>query len=224
MNFNALSFFIACFFFLGMPLLQAQTMITKNFKFDEGVYLSLEALQKNKPDYSWKDVSANLASNPQTYMAQLDFMKVNATGDTLKNEAIYALSLGGIPFIRLKDNEGSKELTTFAGLQVRGYLSYFTFEKVVKAKKVFSAYNPINGKPFITKTEERKETVIEQRIMNFKTGEIYDFTQENLMTLVQSDKELSKAVSQLKQKDLQEKLFKSLLIFDDRHSVYVVED
>lgn len=203
--------------------LSAQTMITKNFEFSDGVYLSLESLQKDKPDYKWKELRSNLAANPQTYMTQVEYLAVKESGDTLNMDSVYALCLGGIPFIRLERGTVNKELTTFAGLQSRGRLSYFSYENTETVKMPFSAYNPINGRAFRTKTVEREKVFLYEKVLDFATGEVYDFTRENMLGLVADDPELRLAVEVIKEEELGEKLFKALLIYDDRHPIYLKE-
>ena len=211
-------------FCLLFPLsVQSQTLITKNFEFTDGVYLTLDALQKNTPDYDWRDLKSNLAANPQTYMTQVDYMIEKSTGDSLVTDAVFAVCLGGIPFIRLSREAISKELTTFAGLRVRGRYSFYTYEDVQTKMVPISAYNPINGRPFRTAMVKREETVQFGKLMDFETGETVDFTQRNFLKIIKEDKELTKAVKELQGEDIISKLFKCLLIFDDRHPIYVKE-
>jgi len=201
----------------------SQTLITKNFEFEDGVYLTLEALQKNTPDHDWQDLKSNLAANPQTYMTQVEYIMEKSTGDTLTIDSVFAVCLGGIPFVRLPRGAVNKELTTFAGLRVRGRYSFFTYEDVQTKMVPISAYNPINGKPFRTAMVKREETVQFGKLMNFETGETVDFTQRNFLKIIKEDKELTKAVEELKGEDIIDKLFKCLLIYDDRHPIYVQE-
>ncbi|MGK0364512.1 MAG: hypothetical protein ACI85O_001569 [Saprospiraceae bacterium] len=211
-------------FCLLLPLLSnSQTLITKNFEFTDGVYLTLNALQKNKPDYDWRELKSNLAANPQTYMTQVEYMVEKSTGDTIITDSVFAVCLGGIPFIRLSREAVSKELTTFAGLRVRGRYSFFTYEDVRTKMVPISAYNPINGRPFRTAMVKREEVVQFGKLMNFETGETVDFTQRNFLKIIKDDKELTKSVKELRGEDIISKLFKCLLIYDDRHPIYVRE-
>lgn len=218
-----LSGLVGLFCLLFPVFSHSQTLITKNFEFEDGVYLTLDALQKNTPDYVWRDLKSNLAANPQTYMTQVEYMVEKSTGDSLVTDAIFAVSLGGIPFVRLPREAVSKELTTFAGLRVRGRYSFYTYEDVQTKMVPISAYNPINGRPFRTALVKREETVQFGKLMNFETGETVDFTQRNFLKIIQDDKELTKSVQALKGEDIISKLFKCLLIYDDRHPIYVRE-
>lgn len=211
-----------CLLLLLPFLMNAQTLITKNFEFEDGVYLTLDALQRNTPDFNWQDLRSNLAANPQTYMTQVEFLTEKVSGDTIATDSVFAVCLGGIPFVRLPKGAVSKELTTFAGLRVRGRWSYFTYEDVQTKMVPISAYNPLNGRPFRTALVQREETVLFGKLLDFETGETMDFTRRNFLKIIVDDKELTKAVKALPaSNDLTEKLFKSLLIYDDRHPIYV---
>lgn len=204
-------------------LVNGQTLVTKNFEFKDGVYLNLEDLQSNTPNYKWKELKSNLAANPQTYMAQVEYLVTKESGDSLNLDSVFAVCLGGIPFVRLEKNDVKKELTTFAGLQVRGRLSYFTYEDKVTVKKPFSAFNPLNGRAFRTAVVEREVEVEYKKILDLETGERYDFNKKNMLQLVKEDSELRLAVKVIKEEEMHEKLFKALLIYDDRHPIYIKE-
>lgn len=222
MSFVKIASFIFALLCCGLPFgLSAQTLITKNFNFADGVYLTLESLQRNAPDYEWADLTANLAVNPQTYLTQVEYIAVKDTNDTLTG--VYALTLGGIPYLRLSPEEGGKELTVFAGLRVRGRYCYYTFENTYVKKIPVSAYNPRNGRPFRTAVVEREETRILHRLLDFTTGKITEFNRDNFLQLIRDDRELTRAVRALQEEEVAEKLFKSLLIYDDRHPIYVKE-
>ena len=57
--------------------------------------------------------------------------------------------------------------------------------------------------------------------MNFETGEVADFTIENFLKWILDDPRLIQSINELSQEEAQEKLFKCLLIYDDRNEVFV---
>lgn len=208
--------------FCCLPL-SSQTLITKNFEFADGIYFTLQDLQKNTPSHTWEELKTNLAANPQTYMAQVEYLIVKETQDTLQLDSVYALSLGGIPFVRLPKGAVNKELTAYAGLRVRGRWCYYSYEDTGVKKVPISAYNPLNGRPFRTAMVEREETVEYHKLLSFETGETMDFTGRNFLKIIKDDKNLTEAVMDIRGEDAGQKLFKSLLIYDDRHPIYITE-
>jgi len=68
---------------------------------------------------------------------------------------------------------------------------------------------------------ERKKNVTFERILNFETGEIVELTVENLKKWIQDDKKLLDTMNSLSHEEVEDKLFKCLLIYDDRNVVRI---
>jgi hypothetical protein len=210
--------------FLGLKA-QAQTVdapaITKNFKFRNGVYKTFEAWQKNRPTWVWDSLDVGVLTNPQTFLTQVEHLTVRKTGLPIVADSIWGVVLDGIPYLRLSKTAINKPLTAFAGLQLRGKICYFSYETTQTVRVPITAYNPFNGIPFISKIIENERIVIHEKMLLFETGAIQDLTPDNFKLWVTDDKDLTTAVGALKGDALNERLFKCLLIYDDRHPVYV---
>ena len=199
-------------------------LLTKNFKFKDGIYLHLESFQNNQPDYAWTEIKTNLFTNPQTFITQIDYIALKETNgkkQALNLNEIWGISLDGIPYLRLPKGAIDNSLTNFAGLQVRGKICYFDYERVEMQDILMPVYNPLTKKPFRAAYIQRELPVLYQKMMDFYTGEIKDFNTENFLEWIEDDSQLWKAVNILTEEEAQKKLFKSLLIYDDRHEVYV---
>ena len=201
-------------------------VISKNFQFTDGIYLSHEAFQRNQPDYLLEALKANLFTNPQTFMTQVDSVSVlvNGSYQDLEPRAIWIICLGGIPYIRLPEGAVNKDLTTFAGLQLRGKICYFRYENLESREIPMVAYNPATGKPFRQAVIQRNVLVTYEKMMHFETGEVLDFTVEHFLGWIQDDPELTLSVRELGPDEAREKLFKCLLIYDDRNLVELKTD
>ena len=57
--------------------------------------------------------------------------------------------------------------------------------------------------------------------MIFETGEIIDYTHENLDKCMIDDPVMIRALRQIDPWEMEEKMFKCLLIYDDRHPVLI---
>lgn len=207
---------------------QADTVyLSKNFKFHDGIFLSFEDFRNNKPSFGWEDVEAGLYSNPQNFMAQMHFLKTNGTleGEEEKEEidleTIWGICIDGIPYIRLPQEVLKKEHTIFAGLKLRGKICYYEYEEFVMKKIQMSAYNPLNGRPFRTMDVKRKVKVIHKGMLHFETGATDEFSYKNFKKWITDDAKLLKTVNDLKPSEIDSKLFKCLLIYDDRNLVKV---
>lgn len=208
---------------LGWNLAVGQE-VTKNFQFTDGIYLSLESWQQNAPDLSWEVVRSNVFTNPQTFITQIAWLVYEEgpqQGDTIRLDDVWGVCLAGIPYVQIDRSLARKDLATFAGLQVRGNLCYYAFERSETRKIRMPVYNPVSGKPFRETMIEREYDYIEERLLRFETGETLRFTYRNFLTLIQDDEQLTQSVLELSPEEIPEKLFKCLLIYDDRNPVYI---
>ncbi len=200
--------------------------LSKNFKFHDGVFLTFEEFKNNTPTYNWDDVVVGIYSNPQNFIAQIHFLKIKKEGEEEMEEInldeVWGISLDGIPYARLpKEALNKEEVTVFAGLRLRGKICYYEYEEYVMRKISMSAYNPNTGKPFRTMAVDRKVKVIHQNMLHFETGETAVFSIENFKKWILDDEKLLKSVEDLKPNQVDQKLFKCLLIYDDRNLVKV---
>lgn len=201
---------------------QQQVVLTKNFKFKDGLYLDFDAFKTNQPTYKWDTLSMNIFINPQTSIAHAERIELrDSTIVTFDLDKVWGICVEGIPYIRLPKMALNKSLTTFAAIKLRGKICYFSYEK--KEKKLFemSAYNPITGLPFRSMDIEREVDVLHEKIFRFDTGEVKDFTIENFKDWIEDDARLLNTVEGLKEEEVSAKLFKCLLIYVDRNSISI---
>lgn len=218
-------FILLCFFSI-CALLQGQqdsVLLSKNFKFRDGIYLSFEDFKKNRPVYSWTIIEASMASNPQTFLAKVEYLKIDngISNQDLELDEVWGFSLGGIPYLRLNKEEENQGFAVFTGLRVRGKICYFSYEGEFTKMVEISAFNPLTGRPFRTAKLPRKEKVLFEKMLNFSKGTIADFTVENFLDWIKEDKPLWTTIKELPPEEAKEKLFKSLLIYLDRNEVYI---
>ena len=215
---------LICVFFFAIILrgaAQKPTVITKNFKFRDGVYATYADWQRNKPMLVLDSLETNLAVNPKTFFMQMEFAKHKKTHQTIKLDSIWGVVVDGIPYIRLPRNELDKAAYCFAGLILRGRLCYYNYETVRHSQVPITAYIPQTGEPYITKKVAKEETVVREKLINYETGEIVDLSLNTFKKLISDDKELVTTVNDLKTNELKEKLFKCVLIYNDRNPVYL---
>jgi hypothetical protein len=212
----------------GFQLLYGQSdslLVTKNFEFKDGVYLSFEAFQRNQPAYTWEDLRTNLISNPQTFTAKVQFIRIKENETPLHLDSVWGISLGGLPYVRIEDTSDGSELTNFAALKVRGKICYYEYEAYEEVTVPIKAYNPYTGKPYLESTVKRQKQVMEEWIMDFETGEVLRLNPDNLKLWVREDSQLIEAIESLGEEAWDwDKLFKCILIYDDRHPTYIIQD
>ena len=217
--------FVLIFFFNTCLYGQDSVLLTKNFQFEDGIYLSFEEFQTNKPTFGWDEVKASIFTNPQTMLTQISSISLPDGGEDLALDAgdIYAISVEGVPSIQVEKTEINKDLATFAALKVRGKICYFGFPTIHKKQIEMQAFNPKNGRAFRTSMIEREEEVFIEKMLDFATGKVEPFEVENFLKWIEQDEDLVKTITDLKPHERKEKLFKCLLIFDDRNKIYLTK-
>ncbi len=199
---------------------QDSVLVTKNFSFENGIYLSFESLKNNKPDHKWETLTSTYFTNPTTLLAEVKELRFKENEKLLPIKEVYAISIKGVPYINSGLTSDAK-MAKFYGLKIRGVLGYYSFEEKVIDKIKIQAYNPINGQPFRTGFVEKERTKKIEKTLSWLDGKISDFNQENLMKYVQDDLPLLNSIKDLEDWEVEEKLFKCLLIYNDRHAIYV---
>lgn len=221
--------YLLLIFPLGTVDLLAQAepeTLSKNFAFADGVYLSLSDFQHNSPSLVWEEIDAMVISNPQNFMAQVSYIKSGQGPEAplLDLEHVWGICLGGIPYIQLEKGAVKKSLPVFAGMRLRGKICYFNYEDEELRALDMPVYNPANQQVFRRVTIERKQTVVHEKLLDFETGEVIDFTIDNFREWIKDDQRLVETLAAMKEEEIQEKLFKCLLIYVDRNEVMIKND
>ena len=189
-----------------------EAIVTKNFKFENGIYASFSDWQRNKPTYRWDSIETTFAVNPVTFLMQMEALRFKKTGKTAAIDSIWGVVVDGIPYVRLPRHEIAKPTTCFAGFILRGAICYFQYETSVQTQVPITAYIPETGEPYITRNVSNKTPIIREKLMDYKTGTIIDLTLNNFKKLITDDKDLLVTVNELKPNEIKEKLFKCILI------------
>ena len=198
-----------------------ENIVTKNFKFENGIYASFSDWQRNKPTYRWDSIETTFAVNPVTFLMQMEALRFKKTGKMAEIDSIWGVVVDGIPYVRLPRHEIAKPTTCFAGFILRGAICYFQYETSVQTQVPITAYIPETGEPYITRNVSNKTPIIREKLMDYKTGTIIDLTLNNFKQLITDDKDLLVTVNELKPNEIKEKLFKCILIYNDRNPVFL---
>lgn len=214
---------LSLFCLLSIPLSAQQDsmMLDKSFEFADGVYLSFEAFRANEPSYEWKEVEAKVASTPGSFSAQADFIIAKASGDTLSRADIWGISLNGLPYVCLKKEEAGDRPIKFAGMKVRGRISLYEYETEQTEWVEIAAYNPLTGKPFRRGKVSKSVTTTHQYLLDLTTGKVKPYNRDSLLGLIEDDQQLWRTVKELSKEEVGEKLYRCLLIYDDRNPIYL---
>ncbi len=210
------------FIFLGglsMNYLLAQPFLTQSLQFKSGVYLTYEDFQANQPSYGGDEIKAAYFQNPQSEEVRVEYIRLIGTNEYLPLDSIWGIGLKGVPYVSVELNKSVEGLRTFAKMEVRGNICYFFYNDKETKDIPFAAYNPYTGKPFRKATIRREVAVLKEKMLRFETGQITDFTYENVLNWIEDEIDLVSALKSLGAKKAEERLFKTLLLYDDRNEV-----
>ncbi len=213
---------VLCGISVGLLYGQDTTLLTKNYRFTNGIYFNLNQLKSDQPAYPMSNLVVHFFTNPQTSLTQIDSVFLKGTKQPIPLDSIWAICLDGVPSIKVPSNEINRELPNFAALKLRGKICYYTYPDYRTKKVRVAAYNPVTGRPFRQGFVEREQEVFIEKIMHFQTGEVLDFTVENLLNWIQDDPLLVETLTELPKEEQHEKLFKCLLIYVDRNPAYLM--
>lgn len=203
-----------------------KVQLTNALKFESGIYLSVESFQKNQPDYTWEELITSAYVNEERYVAHIEFIKkkvlVNGEYESIMLDEVWGFAINGMPYIRIYNE--SKDLKHFAGLRSRGKLCYFTYEGYKIEKVPMTVYDPATQKAIHTQYIENRKEVIIEKVLLFENGDIADFSVENLKKWITDDEKLKSTIDDLTVSEAKNKLYKAMLIYNDRNPVFILEN
>ncbi|MCP4439177.1 MAG: hypothetical protein GY810_09565 [Aureispira sp.] len=205
--------------------LSAQEAISKKMRFKNGVYTSFDDFHQNKPLYKLGQVKYfDYNLDKEKNILFLDNLAIEELpySDIKSLENIWGICVKGIPYIKvIPEVQSSKNEVYFVQFYVLGSISYFYYQTFVNKTVMMAIYNPITGTKVAEKPIVNKEKVLVKKILNFQTGQIKTFNKENVKNWIANDSKLTESIDKLNDDEIEEKLFKTLLIYNDRNPVYL---
>lgn len=229
---NILGHFIIVFL-LFMPnvtmvlMAQADTgsmvRYTPDFAFNEGIYLTFQQVRNNAPipksrlitevDYYDKDFFVEVLSNKFIYF--YDFF---GNRQEVKSSDIWGFSRNGILYILMDDE--------FFRVTIIGRICHFVATVTTYENRYYDPYYYYN--PYYYDSYYRygrypssySTNEMRQYLIDFDTGQVYDYDTDNLEVLLMKDPELHDEYSQLRNKKKKQLRFLYLRKFNERNPLY----
>ncbi len=200
--------------------------INSQFKFKDGVYSSHQQLKENSPkhplyeipNFDYKiDGKENLLFLADNALAALPKSPIQSL------DSIKILCIKGIPYLKTQPKNNAKEVY-FVRYFLIGKICYFYYPIFKKKEIEMLVYNPYTGKPIAKKTIVNEERDFVKQIMHFESGEIEDYKLSVLKEWTADDIGLAKTLANMNEETAEEKLFKTLQIYNDRNPIYIKKD
>ena len=134
-------------------------------------------------------------------------------------DSIWGICLNGIPYIQVENEK--HHFGYFTAIRVRGSICYYSYDTKKTEYVEIKAYNPLTRRPFRTASLPREKQVEQEMILDFKTGKTVEFNQNNFLKWIKDDEDLWSTVKGLTSEEVKTKLFKCILIYDDRNPIYL---
>lgn len=188
-----------------------------NYRFVEGVYTDVEALKRNEPTHVLANLGGNLVVQEDEYLLKVEHLHLRGRPDLrLQLADLKVICVKGLPYVQAYQDT-LRQFTVYAGLRVRGRLSYYAYEQQRPDTFLVKAYNPLTGRPFRQQNVIREKSYLMEKVLNLETEKVHDFDLDNMLELLATDEALVKSLRQLSPAEATARLQRCLLIFDDRH-------
>lgn len=209
----------------GNLLLTAQE-VTPTFSFADGLYYSYQEFVRNDPAVPLDQLRTRLVTNPRTWVTQVESLIDRQTGQPIDIDALWGMSIDGIPYIRIPADSIDKPLPAFAGLRITGHLCYFQYERTEVRAVEMAAYNPLTGRPFRKAQVKRPFSELRERILRFESGEVAPFTRLQLIQWTSRDRMIQNTLRRLPldAENLEDQLYNVMLSYNKRHPVFIKSD
>jgi hypothetical protein len=203
---------------------QDSVQLTNNFEFNNGVYLTINDLQNNQPNYNWQEVKASAHINRDKNVVRFEYLNLmdslgNLVGN-LTNTDFWGICVDGVPYIRVADTMVHE--VQFVGLRTRGKICYFEYDSYEMRSVPMTIYDPKTQKPIWVQNIDNKEPIEKEKMMDFSTGIVEDLDIAIFKDWIKNDAQLVNTINDLSEKEANQKLYKMMLIYNDRHPYFVI--
>ncbi len=194
---------------------------TPDFKFNDGIFLNFNQVLNNsaidkskietKEDLNSIDFFKNILSAKTIILYDANGMKRE-----IPVSDIWGYSNQGVLYIQYNDE--------FSRVPIVGSLSHFVMNVTVQESRFADPFNPYYN-PYLYDPMQQggrySSTELRQYIIDFKTGNIVDFSKANLKILLMQDAELYEEYNNLSRRKQRKMIFFFLRRFNDRNPLLI---
>jgi len=211
-----------CIFLL--PLLFSQLSYTNNyvqgdsvkysidFKFNDGLFLNFQQVLSNDP-LPFKNIISEKNISSETFTSDLlNKNKIRVFLDGVKVEistsSIWAYAKNGVLYIQ--------HLKAFYRIPSIGSISFFVANIEVKYQSQIDPWSP----NYYNSVNEYTTTELHKYLIDFKDGTLYDYSIQNIETLISSDTQLFNEFTALRKRKRKQMAFIYIRRYNENNPLY----
>lgn len=191
------------------------------FKFDEGVFPSFESVRHNDPIPKGRILSEYSYEHNDFFeqvLSKKSFYYYDRLGNklSLNSRNVWGYSLNGNLYINIGGN--------FSRITLIGSISHFIAYQTVESYNSSSPYyNPYYPNYPYYNPAPSTSTVLQQYLLDFKTGQLLPYDVEGVEILLMKDPELHDEYVQLSKKKKKQLKFLYIRKFNERNPLYLIK-
>ncbi len=196
---------------------QTKQVYDEDFVFTDGLYLNKEQMQQNRPVDKAR-IKSQIDPDDLAFFDNLTQQSTvtiyNEVGAevTVKTSSLWGYCSGGIIYINYNGY--------FNRVGIVGSICHFLGTKTyLNSRDPF--YGGMYGRYGLYGPGYTMSTEAQQYLLNFETGEIFEYNTNNLDHMLMKDPELHDEFADLKRKKRNAKLFYYMRRFNEKHPLYV---
>ncbi len=203
-------FFLLFISIISWPIsAQELVMYDRDFTLNEGIYLTFNDLQNNRP------IPKNAIEtryDPKSQEFYYDLLSENSIKIRVNSDSVIELNTQGVWGFCRNGNVYVNYSNDFYRIPVLGSISHFV--AIVEIIET-GFYDPWYGMP-----ADQTRSELQQFMLDFDTGSIYDYTLENFISLLRKDDRLHREFIHLKKRHQRQKMFIYLRRYNEAHPIY----
>ncbi len=188
---------------------------TPEYEFKEGVYFTFDQVKENKPiqkrriitpiNYDDNEFFEKVLSDRKVY-----YSDILGNKKVIHTDEIWGYSRNGFIYIKLSNN--------YHRIIRIGAICHF----VAMITQNTPSHAGFNGymHPSASSNMQNPSTVVGQFLLDFKTGEIYEYTVNSVETLLKKDLDLYESFIKLRRKEKKKKKFVYIRKFNENNPIY----
>ncbi len=192
---------------------------TPNFKLKQGIYIRFEQVKTNNP-IPLERIVATVDTKDFGFFNQIfekdivEFYDDFGSLQKYKKSDIWGFCRKGNIFIQYNND--------FFRIPIVGKICHFVADKTVYQTPNYSPYHYYNSyhysyNPYPTTTSSK---VLQQYILDFDSGKVYDFSLKSMKILMMNDPELYDEFNDLKKRKQKKKIYFYLRKYNEKNPLY----